>query len=302
MDRPSAPSTYLNYRNSTQSQMPSFPNPPASPARPPLPAVAASAAIQFSATLLILVSDAPSPHLQTYLSAILTRYAVTEAALMATSNAALKSTRMDVYTAAGKMRQDILVSTTLLDKPLGPHELEKACVRGLAGKTLCGVLLCQHSGVGWVHVERDVLDFGAAEMEESWRTHILTLHTLARHTVPLLRRASSKSSPFFYLDSTLPLSPLDSATQSSLLDALSRTSLAQGLQVGHAKEELATTEVEQPNGLDIPRNGHGDGTGNSNGVYGANGAGYGGFTPTDATTPLSESPTKLWASWAMMNE
>lgn len=143
------------------------------------------------------------------------------------------------------------------------------------------------------------------------QTNILTLHTLARITVPLLRRASSHSAPFFYLDSLLPLSPLDSITQSALLDSISRTSLTQGLKVGYAKEELVPEPVEEePKGIDIPlRNSNGNGNGhrnsnsnngNGNDFHGNNGSAA--FAPVEDESPLPESPTKLWASWAMMNE
>lgn len=75
---------------------------------------------------------------------------------------------MDVYTAAGKMRQDIAVSTSLVGSD-GAGGLEEAVKRGVSGKTLCGVLVCQHSAIQWPDVRREVLDYEAGEMEDSWR-------------------------------------------------------------------------------------------------------------------------------------
>lgn len=119
---------------------------------------------------------------------------------------------------------------------------------------------------------------------------MLTLHILARATVPLLRRASTISPPFFYLDSSLELSELDEVAQGALLEAIARSS--QGLNVGYAKEELvpAPPPVQEDRGRDIP-----NGNGYQGGVYGNGGDEY-------EEESLPESPTKLWASWAMMNE
>lgn len=83
--------------------------------------------------------------------------------------------RMDVYTAVGKARQEIYVTTATLEAPISSAELSRA-TRGLENKTLSGVLLCQHrhtqseqSVPATPSTPRDILDYDDVELEESWR-------------------------------------------------------------------------------------------------------------------------------------
>ena len=325
------PPTYLNYRGGSTSNGSSPYNgniaqPPVSPARPP-PAPPPPAMVPtLPKTLLVFVSDAPAPDMQVYLSTILSRYTLSEVTIVATNDDALKLTRMDVYTAAGKARQDILVSTARINAPLASSELTRA-LHGLEDKTLCGVLCCQHGNTppAETTTPRDLLDYSEAELEESWRvsygrsitidarvvarmhvgdnrrkvltrychpqTNFMTLHTLARATVPLLRRAPLSPSPFFCLDSTTRLSPLDNVAQEALVQQLAASPASQGLRFGTAREELIPVVIK-PLSIDIPSSNasHRD-------TY------YGGQQEDNYTpSPLSGSPTKLWASWALMNE
>lgn len=175
MDRQQAPPTYLNYRNgSTVQSSDSLPQPPLSPTHrpPPPPPPPAAAQPYTNNTLLIFISDAPSPDLPIYLSTILSRYSIAEALVIATSDEVLKVVRMHLYTAAGKLRQDILVSPHKIEGPLTLADLAKA-TRTMDSKTLSGVLCCQHLHAS---VEpdvpptpRDMLDYDESELELSWR-------------------------------------------------------------------------------------------------------------------------------------
>ncbi|KAL1296583.1 hypothetical protein AAFC00_000080 [Neodothiora populina] len=307
------PPTYLNYRNETNSSSKdTLPRPPQSPGRRPPPPPPPASLQSHTNTLLIYMSDLPSQDMHLYLSTILSRYSISEVSIIATNDEALKVTRMDVYTAAGRLRQDILVSPTKINAPMVPAELADAA-RMLESKTLCGVLCCQHHKTTAVSegenalpkTPRDIIDYDEAELEDSWRKNVSTLHTLARTTVPLLRRAPLHPSPFFCLDSSMTLSPLDSAAHEALLHHLASHPASQGLRFGLASEELVPAPppapaASLPLAVNIPRaNGKAhDESGYSSGG-GGNGFYYG---SADNTSPLGESPTKLWASWAMMNE
>jgi len=180
MENRKAPATYLDYRNGSLStndnrsvsSISTYSTPPpaplyASPLQSHPPAVAKS----LSHTLLVFVADAPSPDMQVYLSTILNRYAIGEAVIIATNDESLKVSRMDTYTAAGKIRQDILVSPFKLDTPLTSADLLRV-TRTLENKTLCGVLCCQHPGNSSHDpndLPRDLLDYDDAELEASWR-------------------------------------------------------------------------------------------------------------------------------------
>lgn len=178
----SQPSVNTNV-NGAASNYEIRPQPAVSPARPPPVAAPPAAVVQsHSNTLLIFLSDGPSPDMHVYLSTILSRYTISEVALIASSDEVLKVTRMDIYTAAGRMRQDILVTTTRLAAPISATELVQG-MRGLETKTLIGVLCCQHSSESStrpasiasssppkdVPAPRDILDYDEVEMELSWR-------------------------------------------------------------------------------------------------------------------------------------
>lgn len=171
MQNRQAPPTYLNYRNGAVHNA-DLPQPPSSPSRPPPPPPPPAAVQSFSNSLVILISGAPCPDLQAYLATILSRYSINEISIIATSEEVLKVSRMDVYTAVGKARQEIFVTTATLDAPISSAELFKA-TRGLENKTLSGVLLCQHRHTqpeqSLPTTPRDILDYDDVELEESWR-------------------------------------------------------------------------------------------------------------------------------------
>ena len=86
---------------------------------------------------------------------------------------------------------------------------------------------------------------------------------------------------------------------------LASSPASQGLRFGTAKEELipaVVTPSERSLAIDIPsghsNGGSGNGNGNGGAYFGAEQFGMGSPLPDS----LPESPTKMWAAWAMMNE
>lgn len=82
-------------------------------------------------------------------------------------DAVLKTLRTDVYTAAGRMRQDVAVSITVAE---GAKEVEKAVGDvGARRQPVLGALVCEWDESVDEQANSDVLNMETEQVEAIWR-------------------------------------------------------------------------------------------------------------------------------------
>lgn len=271
------------------------------PQRPP-----PSAPARQSRIVAIITSQSAPTGIQRHLQSILGTHKAEEVLLIGPNENVLKQIKMECYTVAGQLGQDVSVQ---LVPNHGPPNMETLLqtLKGTPGTALSGVLLAlpSDSRLGPLDADQDILDLEEQDLEVAWQSAIQTIHSMAKQTIPSMPRYSNGDSvdspilgsystaqkPFFVIDNGTPSQPLPSfirSAQDNLLQDIARSRLASGVDVGYASEFLFPPDpkqVAQQAAIDIPR------------------LQTNGYATSGAITPSTqESPTKLWNLWAMQNE
>lgn len=227
--------------------------------------------------------------MQQYLHTAIDLHNIQSISILGREEAVLKQTKMDAYTVAGKMQRNIQVQTIMLESVEDGESISRA-LNWLGEGNVTGVLFCVEKQSSDLHSpERDILDYDSLDLDRSWRSSILAVHSVARYTIPLM--SDMDNTPFFLLDvdpASQRLPSINETTQTALLESIARSQIAAGVIIGYAKDHLLPppppslpAKNEQRSQVAIPKNG---------------------YTNPTPKSPLGESPTKLWGLWAMQNE
>jgi len=250
--------------------------------------------------LLVISAGGLITDLQQYIHTSVLRHDIGSVILLGSDEEAIKRSKMDCYTVAGKLEKNLSVSTSIVK---GANDIDSLAqsLQSLQNRNIHGVLCFLGPSVP----EDDILELDEGDMTSAWRSSILTLQTIAKHTVPLLSRNQAQNngmrtylgSPFFATQQekdTDAVPTFHSMMQTTLLQSISRSPIANGVRLGSASEILppppppsvARSSSPQPSestaGIDIP---HASG-------------GARATERDDAPANMSESPTKLWALYA----
>jgi len=277
----------MNYRDGREEKIAPVPItiPERSPARIAAAAVAAPSATAppkpaEAQGLLVLAAIAElHPRTMHYLDLLLTRQLYSGIAIVGSKEqqAAIKQLKMDVYALVGRLRQEVIVSTHVLDDWRDEHisAVIRQVSRNVGGVSgvVCTPAYERPLSTGAV----DVLSLDRDELRESWMCSVGFLHAVAKCTIPMLLENGGRS-VFLMLAAAAasPASLLNQTTCETLVNQLREAYSGQALTIGHAEDELI------PEAVTIQRNGDRQSVGPV-------------FLP-------SESPTKLWNMWALQNE
>ncbi|KAF2169106.1 hypothetical protein M409DRAFT_20335 [Zasmidium cellare ATCC 36951] len=279
--------------NSTTPQVVDTPSiPPPSPSGPP-------------GLLLVLIANTVHPSTIFYLEMLLNRQTFSGILFVASKSqeAALKQLKMDVYALIGRLRQELVVAVHM------KHEWNQVEMETFAaeatkhGDGLQGVICCpEFDETGTADV--DVLTLGGDQLERSWNQSVSFLHAAIKATaIHLLTRckpvnpasnglsARTRRGPFFLVAGSTTYTSASKITKSAcdtLVLQLERATQAKGLTVGFAEALL----IPEPSREPPPK--PGDELPVETETYDAGHEDYE-FVP-------SESPTKLWSSWALHND
>ena len=250
--------------------------------------------------LLVISAGGLVTDLQQYIHTSVIRHDIGSVILLGSDEEAIKRSKMDCYTVAGKLEKNLSVSTSIVK---GTNDIDSLAqsLQSLQNRNIHGVLCFLGPSIS----EDDILDLDQGDMTSAWRSSILTLQTIAKHTVPLLARNQAQNnnmrtylgSPFFATQQeqdTNAVPSFHSTAQNVLLQSIARSPIANGVRLGSADEILppppppsvARSSSPQPSvstpNIDIPH---------------ANG-GARTTERVDVPANMSESPTKLWALYA----
>lgn len=287
--RPIPPSPLHN--NTTQ--------PADTPSKPPEPSHGPSG------LLFVLIANTVHPSTIFFLEMLLHRQNFSGILFAANKSqeAALKQLKMDVYALIGRLRKELVVAVHM------KHEWNQAEMEAFAaeatkhGDGLQGVLCCpEFDEMGTEDV--DIMTLAGDELERSWKQSVSFLHAANKATViHLLTRCRPLNStsngsfartlrgPFFLVTGSTTYTSASQITKSAcdtIVLQLERATKAQGLTVGFAEAMLVPEPTREP----PPK--PGDELPVLTGTYDAEHEDYE-FVP-------SESPTKLWSSWALHND
>ncbi|GAB7344135.1 hypothetical protein MBLNU457_2031t1 [Dothideomycetes sp. NU457] len=251
--------------------------------------------------LLVISAGGPFTDLQQYIHTSVQRHDIGSIILLGSDEESIKRSKMDCYTVAGKLEKNLSVATSIVKSGTNDTSSLSQSLQSLGNRNIHGVLTYLGPSVP----EDDILDLDEPDMTSAWRTSILTLQTIAKHTIPLLARQQQAqaqnarrtyaSMPFFATtqEKDASAAPTFHATvQSALLQSIARSPMANGVRIGSVQEILpppppppsvSVSHSPRPSvsaGIDIPQ---------------PNG---GRVAEDDVPENMSESPTKLWALYA----
>jgi len=252
--------------------------------------------------LLIITCGTAKPDLQQHIQTSVNRHDIGAVILLGADEEALKKSKMDCYTVAGKLEKNLSVSTTTIKSTEDPDALRRS-LASLQNKNIRGVLVYPADSIA----EEDILDLDEGDMNRAWRISVLTLQTIARHTLPLLTRtqaetnsishSSESRTSFFAVErrSSQDSAPtFHSTVHDTLLQSIARSPAALGVKIGYSQNVLPPLP-SRPVQRDVPSSSPAVAIP----IPGMNGSGQGTARHEEVEQNLSESPTKLWASWAM---
>lgn len=274
------------------------------------PTRSAPAAVEVPAedppgALLVLIAGAFMPAVLSHIEVLLSRQPFSTIAIAAISSqeVALKQLKMDCYALIGKLRKEMGVETYSHSKWEQSEfdDTVKQVTRN--GGSIQGVLCCPE--LADLSEDIDVLELEEKLLHQSWKSSVAFLHSASKATIkPLLSRCKSSSNgvngalarqprgPFFIVANSTThtsLSQIAKAASDALVLQVEAAATPKGLIVGYAEAMLIPEpqqEEDRYNDQSTPSLRTDD--------YITNGQ--------DSAFAAGESPTKLYAMWALQDQ
>lgn len=255
--------------------------------------------------LLVLISSNIPPSTIFYLEMLLNRQTFSGIVFAASKSqeAELKQLKMDVYALMGRLRKELVV-TVHTKHAWSQTEIETVVSEATKhGDGIQGVL-CYPEFAETGTADIDIIALESEQLERAWKQSVAFLHAVIKATSnhilsrckPLNPAANgvfvrAPHGPFFLVVGSTAYTPASQITKSAcdtLVLQYERATKQNGLTVGFAEAILIPEPTREP----PPKPGDDSPLGPE--MYSAGHEDLG-FVP-------SESPTKLWSSWAMHND
>ena len=244
--------------------------------------------------LLLAIAATPHPSTIPYLEMMLKKGSYSGIVMVgnAEHEAELKQLKMSIYALLGKMSLEVGVQVEL-QKSRSYTDINAAVTNTMSSGDAIHGVLCTPAYDRNRSLGLDVLDLGESEFEQSWKSSVAFLHSVAKSTLPNLTSSSHLRrgvGAYFLVTGPTENTPTVSvykAACDSLITLLTESNTAAGLIIDYAENVY----VPEPEPIKFNGKLHPSEHNGSDVVH----ADVSQFQP-------GESPTKLWNMWALQEQ